>query len=233
MNTLPSIVILTGSGVSADSGIPTFRGPDGLWEGHLPEQVATPEAFAADPALVHRFYNARRAALLKFEPNEAHLALARLQRDYPAPITLVTQNVDDLHERAGSPEVIHMHGELLKTRCTACGTVEPWTRDLNGETTCPTCTATGSLRPHVVWFGEMPFDLDRIGRALERTHLFAAIGTSGLVYPAAGFVGMAREFGARTLEFNLEPTASALFDERHPGRAVETIPRWVDSLLEA
>ncbi len=228
-----NIVVLTGAGISAESGVPTFRGPDGLWEGHRVEDVATPEAFLRDPQLVHQFYNARRAKLLdgSVRPNPAHAALAALARHPRHRLLLVTQNIDDLHERGGSPEVLHMHGELLKSRCTACGAVAPCREDLSRASICGTCGSIDCLRPHVVWFGELPFGLDEIAAAITRADLFAAIGTSGQVYPAAGFVSLARESGVRTLELNLEESAaSGIFHETRRGPAGETVPRWVAEL---
>jgi NAD-dependent deacetylase len=226
------IVILTGAGVSAESGVPTFRDAGGLWEGIRVEDVATPEAFARQPERVQRFYNLRRAAIQTKEPNAAHRALSRLQRAWPGMVTLITQNIDDLHERGGSPEVIHMHGELLKSRCDGCGDVRECRGHLTVSDTCAVCGACSTLRPHVVWFGEMPLLLDEIGAALREADLFAAIGTSGLVYPAAGFVNQARLFGVPTIEFNLEETAASdSFDETRPGKAGDTVPAWVAELL--
>ena len=228
------LVVLTGAGISAESGVPVFRGGDGLWEGHRIEDVATPEGFRRDAESVHRFYNARRRRLLEVHPNPAHAALARLAREWPGRLTLVTQNIDDLHERAGSPDVIHMHGELLKSRCTACGAVAACRHDLSRASICGACGGIDVLRPHVVWFGEMPFHLGEIGRALENADLFAAIGTSARVHPAAGFVHIARLAGARTLEFNLDDTGSSPdFHEHHRGPAAATVPTWVDTLLDS
>ena len=226
------IVILTGAGVSAESGLPTFRGPDGLWEGHRVEDVATPEAFDRDPHLVHRFYNLRRRALDSVGPNAAHLAIARLQRERR--VTLVTQNVDDLHERAGSTGVIHMHGELRKALCTRCGARTEWIDDMEVDTPCPACGKTGGMRPDIVWFGEMPYRMEEIESALMDADLFAAIGTSGNVYPAAGFVRTARFAGARTIEFNNAGTAvSGFFEDHRLGPATVEVKRWVDNLLDA
>ena len=226
------IVILTGAGVSAESGLPTFRGPDGLWEGHRVEDVATPEAFDRDPHLVHRFYNLRRRALDSVGPNAAHLAIARLQRERR--VTLVTQNVDDLHERAGSTGVIHMHGELRKALCTRCGARTEWIDDMEVDTPCPACGKTGGMRPDIVWFGEMPYRMEEIESALMDADLFAAIGTSGNVYPAAGFVRTARFAGARTIEFNNAGTAvSGFFEDHRVGPATVEVKRWVDNLLDA
>lgn len=228
----PHIVILTGAGISAESGLATFRGPNGLWEGHRVEDVATPEAFRRDPRLVQRFYNLRRAGLRSVEPNPAHTALADLQRRFDGGFTLITQNVDDLHERAGSIGVIHMHGELLKARCTACSASSPWQDDLGPANRCPACGKDGKLRPDIVWFGEIPLFMDLIADALDSATVFAAIGTSGLVYPAAGFVRSAALGGARTVEINNADTAvSDCFDQRLTGPAGERVPAWVRSLL--
>ncbi|MDT7952547.1 MAG: NAD-dependent deacylase [Acetobacteraceae bacterium] len=231
------IVVLTGAGVSAESGLGTFRDKGGLWAKYDPMKLATPEAFADDPGLVHAFYNARRANLLGAEPNAAHHALTRLQSGLAASggrLSIVTQNVDDLHERAGSEDVLHMHGELLKARCRACDAVSAWRTDLGTGDRCPSCNAQGSLRPHVVWFGEMPFHLSEIQTLLSQADLFVAIGTSGAVYPAAGFVHDARMHGARTREMNLEPSDNHYrFHEADYGPATTIVPRWVDSLLSA
>ena len=229
-----NIVILTGAGISAESGLATFRAADGLWEGHRVEDVATPEAFQRDPALVHEFYNARRANLDSVEPNAAHRALARLDAAWPGDLLLVTQNVDDLHERAGSKRMVHMHGELRKGWCLACEERFAWDGQMDEQTSCPACDATGNVRPDIVWFGEMPYAMDRIEEALQRCDLFVSIGTSGAVYPAAGFVQTARYRGAQTLEMNLEPSlCSYLFDESRTGPASAQVPAWVNSLLAA
>lgn len=228
-----SIVILTGAGMSAESGVPTFRGADGLWEGHQIQDVASPEGFERDPKLVQRFYNLRRAALHTVQPNAGHHALARLEKEWRGPFLLVTQNVDDLHERAGSEKLIHMHGELCKARCTACGSVFIWQEDLGAETVCPKCAKVGKMRPHIVWFGEMPFELDRIAAALEKADLFLSIGTSGVVYPAAGFAATAaRRPGCHLIEMNLESTAiSRVFHEHIIGPSAVELPKLVDALL--
>ena len=228
---LPRIVVLTGAGISAESGIPTFRAADGLWEDHHVEDVATPEGFARDPAKVLRFYDARRRAAASAVPNAAHLALARLEGVLGDRLLVVTQNVDDLHERAGSRSLVHMHGELRRARCEACGARSGWDGDLEAGPQCPVC-GERMLRPDVVWFGEMPYELDRIENAVVACDVFASIGTSGAVYPAAGYVALAAVFGARTVELNLEPTDAAVpFDEAHIGRATEVVPRWVDDVL--
>ena len=230
----PSIVILTGAGISKESGLDTFRDAGGLWSKVRLEDVATPEAFQRDPARVQEFYNMRRRALLQagLRPNPAHEALARLEREWPGEILLVTQNVDDLHERAGSKRLIHMHGEMLKARCTECEHVAPAAVDLTAELECPGCGTKGTLRPHVVWFGEMPFEMERIYQALAECELFVSIGTSGTVYPAAGFVGEARIQGARTIELNLEPSdGHSRFHEAIHGPASIIVPAFVEKLL--
>ncbi|MEO7654817.1 MAG: NAD-dependent deacylase [Sphingomicrobium sp.] len=229
---LHNIVVLTGAGVSAESGLATFRGPEGLWEGHRVEDVATPEAFVRDPALVHRFYDARRENLARVEPNKAHRALARLEREWPGGFLLVTQNVDDLHERSGSAKLIHMHGEHLKGLCAACDARFEWLGAMGERASCPECGASGAVRPDVVWFGEMPYEMERIEAALRDCDLFVSIGTSGAVYPAAGFVQTAKYCGAKTLEINLEPSLGSLhFDERRIGPASVKVPGWVEELL--
>ena len=230
----PSIVILTGAGISAESGINTFRAADGLWENHRVEDVATPEAFERNPDLVQRFYNARRAPLTAktVHPNPAHEALARLEREFRGSVLVITQNVDDLHERAGSRTLIHMHGELLKMRCQFTERVYPCSADIDTDARCDCCGLTGALRPHIVWFGEMPLQMDDIYSALGQCDVFAAIGTSGHVYPAAGFVEHANRSGAASIEINLEPSlVSNQFDEQLIGPASVVVPGWVDSLL--
>jgi len=229
---IDNIVILTGAGISAESGIATFRAADGLWEEHRVEDVATPEGFARDPALVQRFYDARRARLREVEPNAAHRALARLDAEWPGGLLIVTQNVDDLHERAGARRLLHMHGELKSAWCLACDARVPWEEELASGPACPGCGAPGRLRPDIVWFGEMPYEMDRIDRALMDADLFVSIGTSGAVYPAAGFVQTARYIGARTIELNLERSlGSIFFHETRTGRAGELVPALVDELL--
>jgi NAD-dependent deacetylase len=224
------IVVLTGSGVSADSGVATFRDKDGIWAKYDYREVATPEGFAANPALVHDFYNLRRRNLQNVAPNAAHVALAELEAKLAADggeLLLVTQNVDDLHERAGSKNLLHMHGELLKARCAVCGEPEDWPGDLGIETQCSSCGEEGRMRPHVVWFGEAPLYMDKIAAAIERAQLFVSIGTSGAVYPAAGFVGEAKSYGIPCTELNLEPSENAFaFDDRRYGRASEIVPAW-------
>lgn len=232
------IVVLTGAGISAESGIRTFRASDGLWEDHRIEDVATPEGFAANPVAVHQFYNDRRRLLLSdaIRPNPAHTALARLEHsivDLPEhEFLLITQNIDNLHERAGSRALVHMHGELLKMRCEQSGLSFDLREDLSLDTCCRCCREPGNLRPDVVWFGEIPLAMPRISKALENCDLFIAIGTSGNVYPAAGFYELAKQHGARTIELNLAATHSD-FDEQMPGTASVTVPELVDRLLGA
>ena len=234
LSSIQSIAVLTGAGISAESGIKTFRDSGGLWEKYRVEEVASPEGFAADPVLVHRFYNMRRHRLLHggIEPNPAHLALAKLDREFPGDFLLVTQNIDNLHERAGSQRLLHMHGEILKMRCSDSGQVYPIDRDLSVEDRCECCNGPARLRPHVVWFGEMPMEMDRIYNALENCDLFISIGTSGNVYPAAGFVQLAREAGAHTVEINPEPSAvQSAFHDHIYGPAGEKVPEFTDGLL--
>jgi NAD-dependent deacetylase len=227
------VVVLTGAGISAESGLPTFRDADGLWEGHRPEEVATPGAYARDPALVQSFYDARRAALDSVDPNDAHRALTRLEDALGDDLLLVTQNIDDLHERAGSTGVLHLHGQLRQAWCTACDARHPWTGSLAAWPPCPSCGAQ-ELRPDVVWFGEIPYRMDDIWPALERADIFCAIGTSGVVYPAAGFGEAAASYGARTVELNLARSEVApWFDDVRSGPATELVPAWVDEVLAA
>jgi len=224
-----SIVVLTGAGISRESGLHTFRDADGIWATVKIEDVATPAAFRRDPVRVQEFYNARRRKLLgnDIAPNTAHQALAGFEADWPGAFLLVTQNIDNLHERAGSRNLIHMHGEMLKARCDRCGDVTECRDDLFVDTPCVACGELGTMRPHVVWFGEMPFEMERIYAALETCDLFVSIGTSGNVYPAAGFVQAARMAGARTVELNLEPSEGAtLFEEAVYGPAGTVVPDW-------
>ncbi len=240
MADIRNIVILTGAGISAESGIDTFRGSNdgrgGLWENHRVEDVATPEAFARDPELVHRFYDMRRAAIQRCEPNAAHHALARLDAEWAGGLLIVTQNVDDLHERAmqglgGAQRVLHMHGEHLSAWCLSCGIRSRWHDPLGHRPPCPVCGAP-NLRPDIVWFGEMPYRMGEIYAALREADLFVSIGTSGAVYPAAGLVRDARELGAQTLELNLERSqGSHWFHETRLGPASERVPEWVDEML--
>lgn len=229
------IVVLTGAGISQESGLQTFRGEDGLWNHERISDICTPEGFARDPLRVDRFYNGLRAGLAHVHPNAAHKALARLEEcsnagTWDGELLIVTQNIDDLHERAGSRNIIHMHGELMRVRCTSCGATPPWHTDCLPQTPCPACHRP-TLRPDVVWFGEIPYHMDRIDRALRQCDLFVAIGTSGVVYPAAGFVQLAGTH-ADTMEFNMEPSAgNALFDQTILGPATKTVPLWVRDLL--
>lgn len=231
MKPIRNIVILTGAGLSAESGIDTFRGGGGLWEQHRVEDVATPEAFARDPDLVLRFYDMRRAAIQEKRPNAAHVALARLDAEWPGDLLIVTQNVDELHEGAGAQRVLHMHGTHLNAWCSACDVRSRWTGPLVDRPACPAC-GEPRLRPDVVWFGEMPYEMNRIYAELRKADLFVSIGTSGAVYPAAGFVRDARELGARTLELNLERSqGSQWFDETRLGPATILVPEWVEQML--
>lgn len=232
--TYQKIVILTGAGISAESGIKTFRGSNGMWENHRIEDVATPEAFIRDPELVQNFYNERRRQLLnpEIQPNAAHIALAQLEKNFFGEFLLITQNIDNLHERAGSKNIIHMHGELLKARCRATDQVYDLKSDLQIEDRCYCCDKAGYLRPHVVWFGEMPLEMKKIHSALSGCDLFIAVGTSGNVYPAAGFVQIANSVGADTIEVNLEPSLiQSSFTQRKYGKATETLPELVNEIL--
>lgn len=228
-----SIVILTGAGISAESGLQTFRGDDGLWEGHRIEDVCTPEAFARDSALVHQFYDARRARAAEVEPNPAHMALARLESEWNGEVLIVTQNVDALHERAGSRNLIHMHGELNRGWCLECDRRNPWEGPMSANgNLCSACGEAGKVRPDIVWFGEMPYRMEAIEDALRSADLFVSIGTSGAVYPAAGFVQTAKYCGARTLEINLDPSMGSLFfDEHRHGPASVEVVKWVEDLV--
>jgi NAD-dependent deacetylase len=236
MSELTNIVVLTGAGISAESGIDTFRDAGGLWEQHKVEDVATPEGFARDPDLVLGFYDMRREALAKARPNAAHRALARLEAEFSGELLIVTQNVDDLHERGAegfgrAKNVLHMHGELKSALCNACGVRSPWDQAMSNRPPCPVCAAP-SLRPDVVWFGEMPYQMERIYAAIRECDLFVSVGTSGAVYPAAGFVRDAKDCGARTLELNLERSeGSGWFDESRLGKASELVPAWVEEVL--
>lgn len=230
----PGLVVLTGAGISQESGLATFRAADGLWHSERIEDVATPQAFRRDPARVHAFYNARRAQLEAVAPNAAHLALAALEREWVArggDFLLVTQNVDDLHARAGSERMLHMHGALRRARCLGCGAASGWQGDMGVDSACPRCRRTGGVRPDIVWFGEVPMHMAEIAAALEGCGLFVSIGTSGHVYPAAGFVAAVRD-RARTVELNLEPSnGAALFDEARHGPATRVVPAFVAELL--
>ena len=227
---MSDIIILTGAGVSAESGLGTFRDVGGLWDQYDLEEVATPEGFAKNPKLVHEFYNLRRQMMVEAEPNAAHIALAKLEREIGDRMLIVTQNIDDLHERAGSKRVLHMHGRLGGILCAHCNDRRDEVRALSIEDECPTCGRTGGLRPDVVWFGEMPHHLEEIDRALGAAQLFVSIGTSGNVYPAAGFVSAARRLGLETLELNMEATSTE-FTARKLGPATEIVPAWVEEVL--
>lgn len=233
MNGKTRIVVLTGAGISKESGLDTFRDAGGVWERYCIEDVATPEGYQRNPAKVHKFYNEQRMSLSDAQPNAAHHALARLERELGDRLLVVTQNIDDLHERAGSTRLIHMHGELLKVRCDHCDRIWKETGAISTETVCSSCGKAGGVRPHIVWFGEIPLQMDEIFAAIDTCTLFAAIGTSGNVYPAAGFVERARmNDGTGTIELNLEPSvgASRFADARY-GPATEVVPAWVDGLL--
>ncbi len=229
-----SIVILTGAGISAESGLKTFRDIGGLWENYRIEDVATPSAFLRNPKLVYEFYNQRRNQLIKgsIKPNAAHLALSEFENKFKGNFTLITQNVDNLHEQAGSQNLLHMHGELLKARCLNSGWVFDWQKDLNATDTCTCCKPPENLRPHIVWFGEEPLFMEEIFTALRNCDLFVAVGTSGQVYPAAGFCKQASLSGAHTVELNLEPSEGTNhFQEKHHGKATETVPKFFEKLL--
>lgn len=228
-----NIVVLTGAGISAESGLKTFRDNDGLWEGHRVEEVATPEAFIRNPVLVHKFYNARRGQLISGEvlPNAAHFALAEFEKNWQGAYTLITQNVDNLHQKAGSQRVFPMHGELLKARCESCHQIFEWQQDISEKTICTACNTQGSVRPHIVWFGEMPLFMHEIESYLNQADLFVSIGTSSQVYPAAGFSQLAKTAGAKTVELNLQPGATAsTFDECVYGPATEIVPDYFQCL---
>lgn len=234
MSKNPDIVILTGAGISAESGLETFRGDDGTWNKYRIEDVATPEAFIKNPQLVNAFYNQRRRDAALARPNAAHFALAKLEAEAQGRFLLVTQNVDDLHERAGSIHLSHMHGTLNSVLCLSCHHQSIWCDDIDDESVCPHCFVKGSLRPDIVWFGEMPYHMDRIEQALHSCDLFVAIGTSGLVYPAAGFVSLAKAAGAECVEINLacDNAISSLFDTAISGPASISVPAFVDELLQ-
>jgi NAD-dependent deacetylase len=230
------LVLLTGAGISAESGLATFRDAGGIWSKVRIEDVATPEAFARNPARVQEFYNARRRQLQDptVQPNAAHKALAELDVAWPGPFLLVTQNVDDLHRRAGSKRMLSMHGQLASRLCAACEERVPWTEDLAVDMVCPSCGGKGTLRPDIVWFGEAPYGMEEIEEALASARIFASIGTSGQVYPAAGFVALAQRAGALTIELNLEPSEGGRrFQQRRYGPATEIVPEFVAALLEA
>jgi len=227
-----SIVVLTGAGISAESGVDTFRDKDGIWSKYDYRDVATPEGFVRNPKLVFDFYNMRRRGLAKVKPNAAHESLARLEREFPGEFLLITQNIDNLHERAGSRNLIHMHGELDSALCTVCECRSYWPDDMEQGSACPTCGTVGYLRPDVVWFGEMPYQMDRIHRSLAECDLFLSIGTSGNVYPAAGFVDFARAHEAHTVELNLEPSEGhSVFHDAIHGKATKIVPDYVERIL--
>lgn len=231
MDDIRNIVVLTGAGISAESGLRTFRAADGMWEDHPVEEVATPAGFRRDPALVQRFYDERRAQVIAAVPNAAHLALGALDAGWPGELLIVTQNIDDLHERGGAGRVLHMHGEARSAWCTLCDARHRWTETLRDHPPCPAC-GIAALRPDIVWFGEMPYRMGEIYAAIGRADLFVSIGTSGAVYPAAGFVEEARRTGARTLELNLERSlGSDTFDETRLGPASVLVPEWVEQVL--
>jgi NAD-dependent deacetylase len=233
--TLPNVFILTGAGISAESGLSTFRDKDGLWSRYKIEDVASIEGYRRDPQRVLEFYNLRRNAHGDVKPNAAHAALAKLEQHWSAngaAVTLCTQNIDNLHEQGGSRRVVHMHGELAKVRCHDCGAVTPRDGDLSVNLRCADCGRIGGMRPHVVWFGETPLEMDAIYEALAASKLFVSIGTSGSVYPAAGFVRAAREADIATMEINLEPSENAeVFDAARYGKASQVVPAWVDEMI--
>jgi NAD-dependent deacetylase len=234
MKRFERVVVLTGAGLSAESGVSTFRDKDGIWAKHDYRKVATPEGFAENPELVHAFYNERRRRLKTVKPNAAHFALARLEREHDGEVIIVTQNVDNLHETAGSKRLIHMHGELTKALCSHCGARRIWHDDLSVRSTCLDCGRQGGMRPDVVWFGEFPYRMEEIYSHLADADLFVSIGTSGTVYPASGFVAEARVNGAHTLELNLEPSEGvSLFAEAIHGPATQMVPAWVERFLAA
>ncbi len=232
-STQSNLVILTGAGISAESGLQTFRASDGMWNDHRVEEVATPEAFFNNPVLVNEFYNMRRQELQRVEPNASHLALAQLEEIWEGEFLLITQNVDNLHERAGNKNILHMHGELNKARCIHTGHVTEWHGNIDENARCECCNDFGSLRPHIVWFGEVPFDMDRIIPRLQSADIFVAIGTSGQVYPAADFVNIAKSNGCtHTIEVNLEDTGSG-FDDGFYGLASDKVPLLVQQLIHS
>lgn len=235
MNKMRNIVVLSGAGISAESGLETFRGSDGTWNRYHIEDVATPEAFSRNPVLVNSFYNKRRQDAAKAVPNDAHYALAELEKQWNGKFLIVTQNVDDLHERAGSKKLIHMHGTLNHVLCLACNHKSKWLTDVTEESKCPHCSKIGQLRPDIVWFGEMPYHINDIEEALHHADIFVAIGTSGTVYPAAGFVSIAQAAGAECYEINLicDNTLSNVFDYAISGPASKTVPDFVNELLQS
>ena len=227
-----SIVVLTGAGISAESGLATFRSSNGLWNNHRVEDVATIEAFQRNPEFVHDFYNQMKPELLAAKPNPAHLALTKLQDNYPAPVSIITQNVDTLHEKAKSRNIYHIHGQINQAVCLNCGHVlETW-NDVTTETVCPQCSIAGMMKPNIVFFGENLLYMDKVERLLASCDLFISVGTSGVVFPAAAFVQTAKLYGAETYEFNLEKTSNNFYFDHHIfGKAGETLPPFVDALL--
>ncbi len=233
MNKYQNIVILTGAGISAESGLATFRSANGLWNNHKVEDVATIEAFERNPAYVHEFYNELKKELVKAKPNAAHLAITRLQNEYPAQISVITQNVDTLHEKAGNKNVYHIHGQINQAVCLNCGHILETFGDVDTETTCPHCGIAGMMKPNIVFFGENLLCMDKVDRLLANCDLFLSIGTSGVVFPAASFVQIAKYNNARTLDFNLEPTSNNYYFDKHIyGQAGTTLPAFVDELLK-
>ena len=227
-----SIVVLTGAGISAESGLATFRSSNGLWNNHRVEDVATIEAFQRNPEFVHDFYNQMKPELLAAKPNPAHLALTKLQNNYPAPVSIITQNVDTLHEKAQSRNIYHIHGQINQAVCLNCGHVlETW-NDVTTETVCPQCSVAGMMKPNIVFFGENLLYMDKVERLLASCDLFLSIGTSGVVFPAAAFVQTAKLYGAETYEFNLEKTSNNFYFDHHIfGKAGDILPPFVDELL--
>ena len=233
MNKYQNIVILTGAGISAESGLATFRSANGLWNNHKVEDVATIEAFERNPAYVHEFYNELKKELVKAKPNAAHLAITKLQNEYPAQIRVITQNVDTLHEKAGNKNVYHIHGQINQAMCLNCGHILETFGDVDTETTCPHCGIAGMMKPNIVFFGENLLCIEKVDRLLANCDLFLSIGTSGVVFPAASFVQIAKYNNARTLEFNLEPTSNNYYFDKHIyGQAGTTLPAFVDELLK-
>lgn len=234
MTTIPDIVILTGAGISAESGLATFRSSNGLWNNHRVEDIATIEGFERNPALVHDFYNGLKTEIQKARPNKAHLAITRLQEKYPGTVSVITQNVDTLHEKAGNRNVYHIHGQINQALCLNCGHILETFGDVDTETLCPHCRITGMMKPNIVFFGENLLCMDKVEELLRRCGLFISIGTSGVVYPAAGFVRTVKYYGAKTCEFTLETTANNyLFDRHIYGKAGETFPPYVEELLSS
>ncbi len=228
-----SIFVLTGAGISQESGIPTFRSSDGLWNNHKIEDVATIEAYYKNQDYLHEFYNQMRIDLIEKKPNPAHLALAKLEKEYQGAVHIITQNIDTLHEKAGTQNLYHMHGKINELVCLNCGhTYETWQSDVSSENICPNCNTQGMIKPNIVFFGEMPLYMDKIEKLLKTSDLFISIGTSGVVYPAAGFVQTAKYYGAKTIEINLEPfSTNPHFDKHITGKAGQIVPELVDKLL--